>query len=80
MMARNQSFRYQSPTELLHDLEALAVSGPLPARRPRSSIAPAITVTVEQPPRAEHWSWGLLTLTALVLAAGAVLVWFLLPH
>jgi serine/threonine-protein kinase len=72
MMARNQSFRYQLPGDLLHDLETLAVSGPLPGRVANVSATPA-----QEPAKARGSSLLVVALFA-ILAVVAALVWLVL--
>src|SRR5205085_742161 len=75
MMARNQSFRYQSPSDLLHDLETLAISGPLPARvRPSN---PNLAVTAPPASRGRALPLG-IGVALLVIALLIVLLWRLL--
>ena len=79
MMARNEAYRYQSPDELLHDLESLPVPGPLPPRRRPSSV-PNLSPPIPPPPKPGHWL-GVGVGVAAVLAVVGTLAWlFLRPH
>lgn len=80
MMARNEAFRYQSPDELLHDLEALPVSGPLP-KPSKASISVILPDDVKPTKPAPDSGWsvaGIVAAGALTLTLVGGLTWLLL--